>query len=279
MGTRCEVRHGNAVAPGAPLVLANTLPGVPKLLAGERQRHARLGLVIRGAGACQLSGICLRLVHPSAARQAPIHQGGRPSHALCATTIAAVALPLAFGRVATTTPARRFHPLRVGVGALPNGTNGTNGTNGFQSPSCRGRSAPPLALRLCAALVSFNPLLVGVGALPKASGTWPGTYSFQAPSCRGRSAPTHSSSQRPETRGFNPLLVGVGALLPTLPRFQSLGREFQSPSCRGRSAPCDSSSPTHNASFQSPSCRGRSAPAARPRVQCRGEVSIPFLSG
>src|ERR1039458_9907858 len=47
MGERREVRHGHAVTPPAPFVLADALPGLPKLLASERQRHVRLGLVIQ----------------------------------------------------------------------------------------------------------------------------------------------------------------------------------------------------------------------------------------
>src|ERR1035437_9216414 len=56
MGALCEVRHGHAVGPSAPFVLANALPGIPKLSAGERQRHVCLELVPRGAGSSQIFG-------------------------------------------------------------------------------------------------------------------------------------------------------------------------------------------------------------------------------
>src|ERR1017187_7931767 len=57
MGERREVRHGHAIAPRGPFILAHPLPGLPKLLGGERQRHVRLELVIRGTGSSQVSGI------------------------------------------------------------------------------------------------------------------------------------------------------------------------------------------------------------------------------
>src|SRR4051794_33976044 len=36
---RCELRDGDAVGPGTPVILADTLPGFPELLDGERQGH------------------------------------------------------------------------------------------------------------------------------------------------------------------------------------------------------------------------------------------------
>ena len=134
-------------------------------------------------------------------------------------------LPVGAGaRLSKQTPylsgcAKRFSPLPVGAGARLAGGAGLCRLRpiGFQSPSCRGRRAPPrrMVAKLGVAGASFSPLPVGAGArLAK----------MAKPTCR------HEPS-------FSPLPVGAGARLLRTEMFLHDARRFQSPSCRGRRAP------------------------------------------